>query len=427
MSSSRALRLLTALWVASAVLCGAGAHAAGERSGEAPLTTLPAAAIKAAQPWLEHGDLIVLESDDAGRLRQVGLLSVVEAPAGVVMDVLAHPESFPEMIPSMVRSEVVQRDGRTLDVAWELEIPFQNPEGVNRYLDERPAAIRYYPVSGSVPYAAWRWECHPLGPQRSVLVHYTTADVRQISWIVRRFLSAWPTFEHGAVSSTAIVFVKAVAEFAEARHAGRPPVRPRYRPGRKHTVRSLVSGERTLDVTQIAPLLARGLVALAEFDEQAQLEQASILATVAAPPEQVLQVITGVESLPEFVPTTAKVVVRRRQGDLLEYQHWMKMPLVELEMHMQMRRTGQRVALRALPSGDLSTQSSGWEVLPGAAAGTSTVLYYLSYDPGEIAWFVKKLLQREPHFVPGLALATGLVTARAIADRAAGTSKPASR
>jgi len=403
----------------------AGARADASRSGEAPLTPLPAETVRSLAPWLAVGGLILMESEPKGRLRQVGLFSIVNAPAATVFEVLAHPEHFIKMIPSMVRSEVVRREGKTLDVAWELEIPFQNPAGVNRYLDERPAAIRYYPISGTVPYAAWRWECYPRGPGRTIVAHYTTADVRQVSWIVRRFLAAWPTFEHGAVASTAIVFVKAVAEFAEARHAGREPRRPRYQPGVRRAVRSLVSGERKMDPSSLAPLLKRGLVALVEFDDKVQLQQASILANVAAPPEQLMQVLTGVESLPEFVPTTAKVVVRRRAPGLIEYQHWMTMPLIELEMHMQMRHSANRVALRALPSGDLSTQSSGWEVLPGGAPDTGVLLYYLSYDPGEIAWFVKKLLQREPHFVPGLALATGLVTVRAIADRASG--QPATR
>lgn len=390
------------------------------RRGEAPLSPLPRAALEGLDPWLELGDLVLLESRPDGSLKQVSIIGAARAPASLVFEVLNRPEDYSKMIPSMVRSEVVFREGRVSRVAWELEIPFTNPEGVNQYIDDSPRSVRYYPISGSVPYAAWRWEALVRGEGSCIIVHQTTADLRQISWIVRRFLDAWPTFEHGAVASTAIVFLRAVSSRAEELHRGSSQPRPGYTPSRKVRIRSLRAGSRQPDPAALSALLDRGLVALVEYSDQGEFQQCSIISRVAASPEKVRELLADPAAQPDFVPTVTAVKIRRDGGDWVEYHQWLEMPLIDLKLHVLMKRGQRRFMLRSLPDGHLPLSNSGWEILPGPAPGSSLLLYYLYSDPGEISWFVRKLLEKEPAFNPGLNLATGLVYTRAIVDHMEG-------
>jgi len=406
---------------ALAVLCWCsllpGSASAG-RQGEAPLRPLELSQVPALASLLAEGDLVVLESDPQGRLQQIDVLARVEAPAAAVMEILSRPEDFPKLVPSMIRGEILRQEGTVKDVGWELEIPFKNPEGVNRFHDERPNQVRYYPTSGTVPWAAWRWQAVPLGPSACIVVHQTTADVREVSWVVAQFLDAWPTFEHGAVASTAIVFVRAVVAEAEARQRGAAAQRPLYAPGRRSRLRSLVSGGRHLDLKPLAPLLDRGLVALVELGERGQLEQTTIVARLDAAPERLMPTLSDVSQLASFVPSIAATQILSQKAGRTDYYQWLEMPLVKLKMHVQMNTAPRRIAIRALPDGALPSSLSGWELLPGPTAQSSLGLYYLHFDAGEIGWFVKKLLQREPYFQPGLNLATGLVLVRAVQERA---------
>ncbi|MBM4321318.1 MAG: hypothetical protein FJ125_15575 [Deltaproteobacteria bacterium] len=384
---------------------------------EAQLRPLPLQTLPALGPWLDRGDLVLLESNPDGSLSQVSVIARVRAPAGTVLDVLAHPEDFPTMVPSMVRSEVRSRNGRQREVAWEIEIPFKNPAGVNRYIDDRPRAIRYWPLEGSIPSGSWEWRAFPQDAGSCILVHTTYADTREISWIVRRFLAAWPTFEHGAVAATAIVFFKAVAGRAEEIRSGTKHPPPSYTPGRVGSIRPITEGEGRLDPTPLAPLLQQGMVALIEYTERHQLRQISILQRMAAGPGQVYGLVANPAGYPTFIPSVSSVQVLIDFPDRCEYRQWMEMPLIKLQMQLRMRRDGSRVVQRA-EGGDLPSSMSGWDMLPDGQAGSSLAIYYNYLDPGEISWFVKKLLVKEPVFHIGLNLALSTVLVRAIADRA---------
>ncbi len=406
-------------WVAWFLLLAASQAIAGPK-GEAPLRPLPRDVLPSLEPWLERGDLVLMESKPDGTLAQVGLFGLVRAKPSTVFEVLSHPEAYPAMIPSMVRSEIVARHGDVEDVAWEIEIPFKNPEGVNRYEIAAPDHVKYYPISGSVPYGAWLWHVVPLPGGRSIVAHYCTADLGAISWIVRKFLAAWPTFEHGAVATTGIVYLRAVARRAEELERGVTFPKIRYRPGRRPSLMSLVSHKAPLSVEPLGPLLQRGVAALVQYTRDGSLEQVSIIARIHAGPDRVADILWKVEEYPEFIPSISELEVLERSPDVIRYDQHMTMPLVDLEMHLKLKRQGTRFMRISLPGGELPSSMAGWELLPGGPTGTTTSFYYMYYDPGEIAWFVKKLLQREPSFFPGLNLATGLVLVRSVQDRAEG-------
>lgn len=411
-------------WLLLALLASLLHAPAAAAAREAPLSPLPVESLPALAPWLARGDLLLLESRPDGSLGQVSVIARVRAPAATVLEVLAHPEEFPELVPSMARGEVLSRKGNVSEVAWEIDIPFKNPAGVVRYFDERPRGIRYYPISGSIPSGSWDWRALPLDAGSSIVLHTTYADTREISWIVRRFMKAWPTFEHGAVAATAIVFFKAVAGKAEELHTGSKALRPAYTPGRAGKLHQLTVGPRSLDPAELQPLLQRGMVAFAEYSAKQQLEQISILQRVAATPREVYALVANPAGYPRFIPSVTAVQLLLDEPDRCEYEQSMEMPLVKLQLRLRMRRDGNSVALRAA-GGDLPSSVSGWDLLADGQPGSSLAIYYNYLDPGEISWFVRKLLVKEPTFHVGLNLAMSTVLVRAIADRARAGAAPA--
>jgi len=392
-------------------------------AAEAPLTPLPPEALAGAGPWLARGDLLVLESGADGALRQVSLISRVEAAAPTVLEVLAHPEEFPSYIPSMVRCDVTSRQGHESLVAWELEIPFKNPSGVNRYLDERPRTIRHYPLSGSIPAGAWRFDAFPIGDQASLLVLTTYAATREISWAVSKFLDAWPTFEHGAVAATAIVLFKAVASRAVEQRTGKPAARPRYLPGRTGLLNPLLAGGSTPGVAGLAPLLARGTVALVESTPDGGLGQVSLLHRLPGSAQQARDLVANPGGYPDWIPSvTATQVTRTGEGGT-EFTQWMELPMLKLRTQLRLLRQGERLLLRAV-GGDLPSSTTHWDFLPEDGGKSSLLVLSHVSDPGEIAWFVRKLLQKEPRFAAGLNLATNLVLIRGLERRLAAPQPP---
>ena len=179
------------------VALGLVAVAPAANAARTKLRTLPPGDLAALAPLLEQGELILIESDGRGFLRQATLLSLANAPASRVLATVADAEGYPRFIPNLLQADRVQGDGALSDIEWELEVPFVNLSGVIRYLDDRPRGVDYWPVKGSVKEGAWRWEAVDVDGGRSVVAQYTYANVRTASWFLEKLIALRPTFEHG--------------------------------------------------------------------------------------------------------------------------------------------------------------------------------------------------------------------------------------
>src|SRR5438128_1683173 len=98
-----------------------------------PLETLPPAEIKRLEPLAARGELALIESKPNGRLRQVTIYTIANAPPDQVFYVLSHPAEYPDFVANVVKS---QPTGHTADgglfYEWELEVPLVNLKGTSK-------------------------------------------------------------------------------------------------------------------------------------------------------------------------------------------------------------------------------------------------------------------------------------------------------
>lgn len=416
--ATRGARPLGAALIAccAATVCAAGAAGAGARP---TLATLDRATVERLVPLLSKGELVLVESADTGRLKQVSWLALAKASPAQVLEVVARPEDYPKFVPNLVEVTIRQREGLLTDVAYELEVPFVNLRGVNRVLDERPKRVRYWPVEGDIKRGDWEWRAYDLGDGRSVVASYAYQDVRDASWFIRKMVEARPTLEHAAVLATTLVMLKAVCDEA-ARRAGQPVVgRPKKG---SHAALKLDSIARDLSGNvgrAVMRLAQRGEVALVQSRPDGTLAQVAVMARYDQPPAAAWAVASDPARYPEFMPTVERIEILERTAERIRYVHVFKVPLIELSVLSEMRLLPRhRLAMR-ITGGDLKRGTYAWEFLPADGGRQTLALFYANTDIREQSWFLEKLVEREPYFEHGLNVGLGLVSTRAVGRRTA--------
>lgn len=166
---------------------------------------------------LRHGQLALIESHDDGALRQVALVTVVDAPSEKLSAVIRAPEKYPEFIKNFAQQKVTTLPDGRLQLQWELEVPLTNLHGTSVMAMGEDGTVEIEAVSGDITRGRWRWELTPLGAGATLPVHYAYTDVRESSWVTRKIVDREPLFEHGIVIASGTVALAAMKARAEGR------------------------------------------------------------------------------------------------------------------------------------------------------------------------------------------------------------------
>ena len=384
------------------------------------LQTLSPETLVQLRSFAERGELVLIESNRGGTLKQITLMTVVRAPRQIVWDVLSATERYPDFVPNVVRSKtIVQRDHERV-VSWELEVPLINVEGKNRYRFSPPQAMDVDAVSGDLKTGAWRWELYPLGDDATLAVEYAYSDIRNLNRIIRWMIRGNMTLEHGLVLSAATVFIKALKQRAES-IAGRGPAgRPDPKEQRKIVLRSLRadSNGSLLRFDALAPLLDRGTLALVQSFPDGRLHQAVLMTRAYVPRNLVYDVAAHPENYDEFMSGIPQARALRDDGKDLLYEMEVEAPLLNIQFKAHMIRGPDWLWVDTV-GGDLRNAHFAWEFLPQGQKRT-LMLYYTNSDLRRNSWVVRQLINREPYFEHGVNVATGLITLGVVRGRAEG-------
>jgi ribosome-associated toxin RatA of RatAB toxin-antitoxin module len=417
MAAMRRVALACPSLLAPLALLAAGARVA---HAKVALRPLPQGVTPALLPYLERGELALIESHPNGRLRQITVMTVVNAPPKVTYGVVAAPEHYPQFVPNMARSEVTRRQGDVAIVEWEMEVPLNNLEGTNLYRFH-PAAIDIEAISGDLPKGAWRWEIHPAPRDRSVVVAHVYTDVRRVSWIMRKLIERNKSAEHAAVLSASTVFMKSLkvrAEKLAGRGTGRRPDARGRRVAELAPLWGSPDGPR-LDARALDPLLRRGYVSLVESFPDGRLRQASIVTYAHAPVDRMMAVANDPARYHEFMAGVRRSPVLNKEGRSVVYEMEVEVPLLNLNFTSRAVQTGPYSIRTRSIGGDLEDARFAWDL---AAAGPrrTLVLHSLNSDARRTSWLLRRLIQREPYYEHGMNVATGLVIVRTVRGRAEG-------
>ncbi|RME01570.1 MAG: hypothetical protein D6812_07845, partial [Deltaproteobacteria bacterium] len=181
----------------------------------------------------------------------------------------------------------------------------------------------------------------------------------------------------------------------------------------------LWSDTESIDATKLRPFLERGVLALIESNPDRSLKQITLIAHVAAPPEEVFRHTVDLEKYPEFLRNVVKAKVEEREKNGFSYRYEIEVPLSNMEgKNHVVVRPPHHADFQAI-SGDIETGRWHWEFQ--RTKENETIVLFSNYsDIREIGWIMRKIVATEPLIEHGIDVGANYIHLRAIKNRAEG-------
>jgi ribosome-associated toxin RatA of RatAB toxin-antitoxin module len=391
------------------------------------LRSLPPAEVSRLERLAARGELALIESKPDGRLRQITIYSVVNAPPDKLEYVVGHPTEYPDFVPNVVRAALAGHTGEGgLFYSWELDVPLINLKGLSK-MTFRPGptpgaarTIHVETVTGDVPDGTWDWEFLPMSAGKTLVAYHGYADIIRSSWFLKQIIAHNRTLEHGSVLASGIVFVKAVKLRAEALAGHGDGKRPPIDLSTERNV-AINTIKGTFDEAALAPLLARGPVALVESFHDGRLRQANLISYVYTPEERLWKVVTTPSEFAQFVPGLKRCDVLSDDGTEAVYDLEIKVPVLpNIHYTSRMIRELDRERVRTLCiKGDAKGSVYGWDFAKVSPSQTLAI-YQLNGQLRKQSWLFRKMFESEPFFEHGVNVSVALATMMAMRGRAEG-------
>ncbi|HEY1585325.1 MAG TPA: hypothetical protein VGH63_06520 [Polyangia bacterium] len=371
-----------------------------------PLTTLPADKLLTLVPSLGEQDLALIESDAAGKLKQISTMTLVAAPPSLVHDVVAHPERYGQFVPNMSRSDIRREPGGTIVHDYKLDYTVASVDGRHRYVFLPPVAGQaappidvYDPDDNGTRHYRWEFYATP-GGAGTLVVEYGYSQI-PADGIYGKLMKRAQTLEYGLALIPQITLMLAVKHRAEQLSPGQP--RP-----------STAGAQPSLGF-----LLDRGAVALFR-KSGSHVTEVNLVDRTRARPDVLEHVAANTAAWSKFVPTISRSTsVGQRQG-LPATEIEQSLPLMSWNTTWGVFANATAVDMFGL-DGDLTRARMRWDVraLPASAMPMQSEIVLramVDYDHGSVV--VRELYKLEPLFQYGIDVGLQLVILRGIRAQA---------
>ena len=396
------MRASRSAWIVAVALAAPFASNASAAGDDAPIN----AALVAALPADGTTDVVVIAQPSAADApRAWGATRVAAAPAAI-KDILLDPGHYRAVIPSLIKSDLERANGGPPVVDWELEVPLFNLSG-RMALSNRPDGVTIDLFEGDFAPGRISFTVAPSATGGSTLTIDAVLDVKRSSWLLRRIIKRSPAGEPAALTAAAYVALRAVALRAEhpsARFAWRSGA-PRAPPA------SWLPDPRPLSAAALAPLRARGVVALVARTPTHRLGGVAAAVTLNAPAAAVAATLRDPASWRAF-PGWETIRVRPGpNGPGADVED--NLPLVDLDASWTAERAG---ALRwVATAGATRGARLGWDVTPDAAGSFGSIAALTLYPRLEATGTVgRRFITAEPLLEDGLSLALAFADAASL-------------
>jgi hypothetical protein len=370
-----------------------------------PLRYFPAERMAALAPLLVHGEMAAIETDGAGRPRQITLLAYAAAPPRVAREVVLRAERYPEFIRNLTHVDVtLLRDGAQV-CRWQMQLPIGHFNGgfVLRALGRGEADPVEILSADRAGYARWEFLAAPGGG--TVIVEYLRYEAPRQNALLAKMVEKDPANETGMGLAAALLLGKSVATEAGKRAAlAKLPVEePRAKP------------------PGFDFLLARGAVAVIRSTAKGGLLDVSVVERIAAPLERVLAVVRAPETWPEFMPQVTSCKVLSTAPNEKVYQMSVDGVLLSIDTRYRMQLIDDGADSLGI-EGDLKDSRLRWD-LSRDGDGTMAV-YRANHHVAGSGLLLRALIGFEPLFEHGVNVGVGVIAVQAVARRAMAALRP---
>jgi hypothetical protein len=349
--------------------------------------------VNAARTGLDRGLVYLVEWDGAGSFVQATVFGRVNAPIETTFDVLADPALLTKMQPAMASVEERARHGNAITYRWQYDGILVDCEGLTAMALVRPQAVQWGLTKGFGP-GTMLWRLFPDG-DRTIATLSLNIDIRQAShtlirWVGRHSSDAPPMWNlgHGILS------VRGLQQVAATR-AGRTGLpTPSGRSG-SGPLRPLTAAQ----IESLRPLFQRGSAGLIEQDAQGSVSQATVIETVAAPPDRLKQILASPARWPEVLPPAVSIEIPEGAADPSQVHMTIATPGVSVESEIAVAARDDGVDVSS-PSGRLRGSLLSFRVIPnGQGALLTGAGRFRSRESGVI---LRRMIDSDPYFAHGL-------------------------
>jgi hypothetical protein len=358
------------------------------------------AALVAALPADGTTDVVVIAQPSTPDAPRAWSATHVAAAPAAIKDVLLDPAHYRALIPSLIKSDLELPNGGPPVVDWELEVPLFNLSG-RMSLSNRPDGVTIELFEGDFAPGRISFTVAPSAIGGATLIVDAVLDVNRSSWLLRRILKRSPAGEPAALTAAAYVALRAVALRAEhpsGRFAwrARAPLAPPA---------SWLPDPRPLAAVPLAPLRARGVVALVARTPADRLGGVAAAVTLSATAPAVAAILRDPTSWRAF-PGWETIRVRPGpNGPGAEVKD--NLPLVDLDAGWTAEPGG--VLRWVATAGATRGARLGWDVMPDTAGSIAALTLYPRLETtGTIG---RKFIAAEPLLEEGLSLALAFADA----------------
>jgi hypothetical protein len=390
----------TRTWLlAGALLLGAVGEARAGAPQPLPLSPFAPDKMAALAPLLLDRDLVLLEPDGNGALKQLIALALVVAPPDLVREVVIHPERYSEFVRNMKRSRVAAEPGGTLWHEYVISYGVYAVDGHHRYVflpkgpgdavapvemyDADPGGTRHY-----------RWEFLAAGGA-TVLALYGSMRITRDRF-TSRYIDQAPTLESGFAlipHLTLLYSMKSRAEQLSGKKAALPTA-------------SKVDWEFLLDHGAVIVLMSAG----------GRLREVNLVERSTASADALFAVAGAPSRWSTFVPTMRRSTAVGGSGDFPVVEIQQSLPLMSWTSRWAYRQDRSSVELLAL-DGDLRGGHLHWDVSRDRQGRSLLILRAMAdFQKGSV--LLREVYKLEPYLEFGFDVAMNLLLLQSVRHRA---------
>lgn len=364
-------------------------------------------------PILKRGEVALIESAKDGRLAQLVLFATINAAPAQIWEAIADVEAHPTFMKSVVNNKIIKKQGDMIAFEWELDVPVFNLKGTRALRGKKPEVVEIRGLDGNFKESRERWELYPLdGGKRTLAVFYRALDVESAGLILKTAISMEPSMEHGVALAAGFVHIRDIKRHLEKL----PEPKATTKDGPVPEIRKLELDSAL--VAALSKLLTYGQLAVIESNADGSLSQVDLLGFVESSREKLLEVVGAPDKYPEFMPNIAEQKRTDEAKNVYRLEYELEVPMVNLDGVSRMTVEADGSTDTVAVSGDITRGRWRWEA---QALGARTLCVHYAYsDVRETSWFVKQLIEKQPLFEHGIAVAASTVALRAMKARAEG-------
>ena len=198
-------------------------HRTSGKSGGGIRLTAPKE-LKALAQLIARGQVVLVDSNGKGKMRQVTVIENVRAPFAKVLGAVSTPSNYSKFIRAISDVTIQSAAPKEIYFSWKLGFSVFSISSKNR-MSSVDQGVTLEGLEGDLAGATWRWQIVPTAPDNTVVVYHGFADIKKAAFILEKTVQREPYLEHGLMAGSNMVMLRAMKRAVE-NAASATPAKP---------------------------------------------------------------------------------------------------------------------------------------------------------------------------------------------------------